>query len=159
MGRILPTGTDATIERSDEPTVVYLDDSQCEELLGAVQSDTAREILRALNEEPMSQSDTAETLEMSVERVGYHIDKLQTAGLVEVLDTVYSEKGREMEVYGPSTDPVMLFFVLSSDQQMLRSAFADLVPAIGPVAILIVLKRLFSELSTPSDFPLSLPLS
>lgn len=145
MGRILPTSSEATVERNDDPQLICFDDERSEEVLSAVQSRTARSVFRALTRETMTPTEIAETLEMSVENATYHLDNLQEAGLVGVVDTVYSEKGREMAVYGPSEEPLLLFFGSVRDESGLRSAFSEFVPVIGPVAVLIALKEAISR--------------
>lgn len=148
MGRILPTTGETTPRRREEPTVVCLDDERAEDVLAAVQSGTARAIFRALLAEPRTPTAVASAVDTSVENVGYHLDNLSAAGLVEVVDTAYSEKGREMDVYGASEDPVVLLFGSAEDDQALRSALSDLVPVVGPVAVLVALKEV---LSSPLD--------
>jgi len=142
MGRILPTTGDGRAERRDRPTVVCLDEDRSEDVLAAVQSATARAVLRALLREPRTPTELAEAVDTSVENVGYHLDNLEGAGLVDVVDTAYSEKGREMDVYGPAADPVVLLFGSAENDRALRSALSDLVPVVGPVAVLIALKEL-----------------
>jgi DNA-binding transcriptional ArsR family regulator len=144
MGRILPTTSETTVERDGNPQLVCLDEDRSEAILAAVQSQTARSVLRTLTEEPMTPTDIAESLDQSLENTSYHLDNLQEAGLVEGVDTVYSEKGREMTVYGPVSEPLLLFFGSSENEPGLRSAFASFVPAIGPVAVLIALKEVLS---------------
>lgn len=145
MGRILPTSSEKTVDQSGNPQLICLNDERSEEILSAVQSETARSVFRALTEETMTPSQIAEALDVSVENTTYHLDNLQDAGLIEVVDTVYSEKGREMDVYGPSEDPLLLFFGSSKNESGLRSAFSDVVPVIGPIAILISLKEAISQ--------------
>jgi DNA-binding transcriptional ArsR family regulator len=77
-----------------------------------VQSETARTILRALIKEPLTASELADMLDMSVENVSYHLGNIEDRNLIEAYDIVYSEKGREMTVYGISRDPLMLVFWL-----------------------------------------------
>ncbi len=145
MDRILPTSSEAAVDRSGDPQLICLDDERADELLSAVQSDTARSTVRALTREPMTPTELAEFLEMSVENATYHLDNLEDAGLVAVVDTVYSEKGREMAVYGPVEEPLVLFFGSRENDRGLRSAFADFVPAIGPVAALIAIKEVLGR--------------
>ncbi|GAA0681649.1 ArsR/SmtB family transcription factor [Natronoarchaeum mannanilyticum] len=145
MARILPTNSEATVDRGGDPQLICLDDDRADEILAAVQSDTARSVVRALTEKPMTPTEIAESLEMSVENATYHLDNLEEAGLVAVVDTVYSEKGREMAVYGPAEEPLVLFFGSRENDQGLRAAFAEFVPAIGPVAALIAIKEVLGR--------------
>ncbi|WP_090379685.1 ArsR/SmtB family transcription factor [Natronobacterium texcoconense] len=147
MGRLLPTTPDATIERSEEPRLLCIDDEQSTQVLQALSSDTSQRIFRTLNEEPMTPRDVADELDSSLQSVGYHLENLEEAGLITVLDTCYSEKGQEMKVYGPPREPLVLFFGPSDDQPGLTAAFERFAGAIGltavPLAIGQALARLF----------------
>ncbi|MEF8813921.1 MAG: helix-turn-helix domain-containing protein [Halovenus sp.] len=71
-------------------------------------SETGREILAILAEKPRPVSEVAETVDTSTQNAMYHIDNLQDAGLLAVVDTWYSEKGREMEIYAARYDTFVL---------------------------------------------------
>ena len=58
MARLLPTRTDATIERSDNPAVLTLDDDATQEVIEVLSSDTAYEIFRPLNNHGVGFLDT-----------------------------------------------------------------------------------------------------
>ncbi|ELZ41974.1 ArsR family transcriptional regulator [Halorubrum californiense DSM 19288] len=90
--------------------------------------------------------DLAAELDMSVQAVSYHVDNLQDAGLIEVLDMCYSEKGREMSIYGPSTEPYILFLGTTDDQSGLTAAFKRFANAIGPVGIIVAIGAALSRL-------------
>ena len=143
MGKLLP-GREFTVTRSEEPIVLFFDDERADDVLSAVRSDTAREVFRTVTHEPMSASELAATLDMSVENVSYHLDALEDRKLIEVYDTVYSEKGREMDVYGVSEDPLVLFFGSTENEAQLRATFSHLASVLGPVAILLAIKQSLS---------------
>lgn len=148
MGRLLPTRGETAITRSEDPTVVFLDDDRAEDVLSAVQSDTARTILRSLIREPTSASELAETVDLSIESVSYHLDNLSEHQLIEEHDTVYSEKGREMTVYSVTEDPLVVIFGSHENEEQLLSTFSTLASAVGPAGILIAIKE---SLSNPLD--------
>ena len=77
-------------------------------LITALSSGMGREILTVLHEDAMPPSDVAEAVGTSIQNVTYHLDRLQEAGLVRVIDTWYSSRGREMDVYALVSDPIML---------------------------------------------------
>jgi len=62
-----------------------------------------------LYEEPQTASDIAKSLDMSVQNAKYHLDKLEEAGLIEIIDIWYSDRGREMNVYAPTSSSIILF--------------------------------------------------
>lgn len=74
----------------------------------ALSSETARTILEALYDRPGTASELADRVDTSIQNVHYHLQKLQSADLVDVVDTCYSTKGAEMDVYAPTNDPLVL---------------------------------------------------
>jgi DNA-binding transcriptional ArsR family regulator len=92
-----------------EPRLVDLDEETADEVFEALSSRTTREIFLALHTQPQTASDLAEVTDTSVQNVQYHLEKLTDAELVEVVDTWYSERGSEMNVYAPEDESLVLF--------------------------------------------------
>lgn len=90
-----------------DPRVCRLDSESATDVIDAISSDSARLILAALHEEPQPVSTLADELDMSIPSVEYHIGNLLEANIVREVDTRYSEKGKEMSVYGPADDPLV----------------------------------------------------
>src|SRR6056297_1374896 len=109
MADLLPSSPDPSAGDGGEPKVVGVDSEDADDLLAALQSETARDLLAALYDEPATPSALAEEVDTSIQNVRYHLEKLTDADLVEVADTVYSEKGREMNVYAPAAKPLVVF--------------------------------------------------
>ena len=86
----------------------YVSMDEADQLFDALAAETARKILRALHEEPTTKSALASRLDTSIQNVSYHLEKLEAAGLVAAEETWYSTKGREMDVYVPTADPLIL---------------------------------------------------
>ncbi|NIU66678.1 MAG: ArsR family transcriptional regulator, partial [Actinobacteria bacterium] len=63
----------------------------------------------------------------------YHLGRLEDAGAVEVVDTVYSEKGREMKVYAPADEPLVVVAGGESETSSLRAAITTLLAGVGAV--------------------------
>ncbi|WP_330631578.1 ArsR/SmtB family transcription factor [Halocatena halophila] len=106
-GRILPFRP--TVRTSDlDPRVVGLVDSAGNQLFDALSSETAREILAQLHEEPATPSELASALDCSRQVVHYHLDTLLSTELIRAADTGYSEKGVEMTIYAPVADPLVI---------------------------------------------------
>ncbi|WP_224335630.1 ArsR/SmtB family transcription factor [Haloprofundus halobius] len=91
----------------EHPRVLDVRSEETDEVLDALASDTARRLLRGLFERPRTPSELASYAETSVQNINYHLTNLREAGLVEAVDIRYSEKGREMTVYGPTSDPIV----------------------------------------------------
>lgn len=84
---------------------VSIDDGDVLEALGSA---TARRVLYALRETPAVKSEIATRADISIQVASYHLDRLESAGLVGIVGTTYSEKGREMDVYAMATDSIVV---------------------------------------------------
>lgn len=116
------------------PRVCRLDSESATDVIDAIASDTARDILAALHEQPRPVSRLADAMEMSIPSVNYHLEKLEAAGLVTEVDVWYSAKGNEMSVYGPTDDP--LVFVGSEEgSDLVRSAATRVGAALVGIAV------------------------
>lgn len=108
--------TDATllprrpaVEEPDRETLVLpIEAPGTADLCSALGSDTARTIVAALSDEPMTASDVADRAETSLQNARYHLERLRDAGLVAVVDTWYSVKGNEMDVYASIHDRIVI---------------------------------------------------
>jgi DNA-binding transcriptional ArsR family regulator len=136
MADLLPSSRDTSA--ADEPNlrVVGLDSEDAEDVLSALSSETARAILSALHEEPDTPASISDRVDTSLQNAQYHLGKMDDAGLVEVIDTVYSEKGREMSLYAPADRPLVMFAGSESESLGLKTALTSL---LGGVAVLGVL--------------------
>jgi DNA-binding transcriptional ArsR family regulator len=138
MADLLPSTSDATAPQSAEPRVIGVDSDDAEDLLGALSSDTARELLAALHEDPATPSDLADAVDTSLQNAQYHLGKLEDADVIQVVDTVYSEKGREMTVYAPADRPLVVFAGDEEKTTGLESALSRLLGAFGALGLLSV---------------------
>jgi DNA-binding transcriptional ArsR family regulator len=144
MAGLLPSKPD--IDPNDEPRVVGLDSDDADELIDALSSSTTRAVLAALHEEPASASKLADRVDTSLQNVQYHLRKLQEAGLVEVGDTVYSEKGREMNVYVPADRALVVVAGRDEETTGLKSALSRLLGGVGVLGLAsVVVDRLARE--------------
>jgi DNA-binding transcriptional ArsR family regulator len=139
MGRLLPAGFGRTAASDAEPRVIGIDDDVADDLLSAMSSTTARQLLAALHDEPAAPSELADRVDTSLQNAQYHLGKLEAAGAVEVVDTVYSEKGREMKLYGPTDRPLVVVAGGSDETASLQTALAGLLSGLGVVGLLAVL--------------------
>jgi DNA-binding transcriptional ArsR family regulator len=133
MADLLPTSTDATPD--GDPKVVGLDSEDADDLMDALSSSTARSVLATLQDDPATPSEVAERVDTSLQNAQYHLGNLRDAGVVEVVDTAYSEKGREMDVYAPANDPLVVFAGSDEEAGTIRSALARLVGGLALVAL------------------------
>ncbi len=146
MGRLLPAGFGRTVADDATPRVIGIDGDDADDLLAAMSSGTARELLAALHDEPAAPSELADRVDTSLQNVQYHLGKLEAAGAVEVVETVYSEKGREMKVYGPADRPLVVVAGDADETATLRTALATLLSGLAIVGLLsVAVQRLLAE--------------
>ncbi|MGM0592230.1 MAG: ArsR/SmtB family transcription factor [Halobacteriota archaeon] len=142
MARLLPSSPDTSAAQDAAPRVIGLDSAEVDDLLSALSSNTARRVLATLHEEPATPSEVADRVDTSLQNVQYHLRKLDDAGLIEVVDTVYSEKGREMKVYAPADRPLVVVAGPESEQAGLKTALGRLLGGFGILALLSVIVQL-----------------
>lgn len=103
---LLPETAPSTVDRSSQ-TVDIVDDG---DVLDVLATDTARQIILTLEESSRTASDIASVLNVSLQNVCYHLNRLQSAGLVKEVGRRYSSKGKEMAIYGLVTNPIVIQF-------------------------------------------------
>jgi DNA-binding transcriptional ArsR family regulator len=128
----------------EQPLVLDVDDADADEVLDALASETGRSLYRTLFEEPGAASEIADRCDTSVQNVHYHISNLEEAGLVEPIETVYSEKGNEMTIYGPASDPLVLVGNRGLSSQV-RQSLTDVVAGLGVLALASLLVQYGAE--------------
>lgn len=135
-----------------EPAVVDVDDEDADAMLDALASDTARELFRALHDEPAPPSELARRLDTSVQNAHYHVRNLENAGIVEVIGSRYSDKGKEMSIYGPAVDPIILLGDASTaDRTALQTVVADWATGVATLALVsVALQLAFDRLVGPT---------
>jgi DNA-binding transcriptional ArsR family regulator len=121
---LLPSSPD--VSPDGDPRVVGLDSEEADELMAALSSSTARRILAALHEDPAPPGELADRVDTSLQNAQYHLENLEDAGAIEIVGTAYSEKGREMSVYGPADSPLVIFAGEQERASGLRSALSRL---------------------------------
>jgi DNA-binding transcriptional ArsR family regulator len=147
MSGLLPSESEAPPAASEDGRqqdddgglkVLWLDDDEADTLIGSLSSQTARSVLTAVHDEPQSASELADSVDTSLQNVRHHLGNLEDAGLVEVTETRYSVKGREMNVYGPVDDSL----VVCVGKQEERSSFIDSLKRLVGAAVALVLGSL-----------------
>ncbi|RLG36616.1 ArsR/SmtB family transcription factor [Candidatus Alkanophaga liquidiphilum] len=104
-------------------------------------NDTARRILEALTEAPLSASEVAGRLGLPLTTVQYNVNKLLDAGLVRVERTKYSEKMREVKIYAPARKFVVIVPAQAKDDKKsvieALKRYLGLLSAAGIAALLL----------------------
>ena len=114
MSGLIDRIQERTATTNERARVLEMTDGDADEVLDALSSETSRATFQALFEEPRTPSEIADRVDTSVQNVHYHVSKLEDAALIEPVETVYSEKGNEMTVYGPASDPLVIVGILAA---------------------------------------------
>lgn len=153
MSSIFPIREKISLDREPEPRLVDLNEETADEVFEALASSTTRKIFLELHNQPQTASDLAEVTETSVQNVQYHLEKLTDVDLVEVVDTWYSERGSEMNVYAPIDESLVLF--AGRDKQSafrrLLNRFAGVFALLLPPSILAGYLANWRDSSTLED--------
>jgi DNA-binding transcriptional ArsR family regulator len=83
-------------------------DNGSDSVLQTLSSETAREIVRTVGDEPKPPSEIADAVGTSIQNVQYHLGRLQNAGIVRHVDTWYSSRGCEMSVYALGAEKLVV---------------------------------------------------
>ncbi|MFB6195378.1 MAG: ArsR/SmtB family transcription factor [Haloplanus sp.] len=132
---LLPSEPDTAAADDADPRVVGVESDDADELLSALSSETARDLLGALHQDPAPPAELADRVDTSLQNAQYHLEKLEDAGAVTVVDTAYSEKGREMDVYAPADQPLVIFAGDQTESTSIRTALTRLLGGFGVLAL------------------------
>ncbi len=93
-----------------EDNVVVLEQGSIEaqKIAKAMSSPTSSDLFNTLSATPMSATALAERTGFPLTTVKYHLENLLSAGLIEVVNTRWSAKGREMKIYAVKDQVVVL---------------------------------------------------
>jgi len=126
--------------------VIAIDDAAAEEVFAALSSNTARSILAALYTQPRTASEIADEVDTSLQNVNYHLTSLRESGLIKVVETWYSEQGKEMDVYAPLNQVLVLF----AGDELQRSSLLEAVKqVIGFVGIFALVSLIVERVARP----------
>jgi DNA-binding transcriptional ArsR family regulator len=156
MSGLLPSKSEASPEQPGNLQTLWLDSDEAGDLLSCLSSETARAILMTLHEEPATASEVSDRVDTSLQNARHHLDNLQEAGVVRVADTKYSSKGREMDVYAPSEDP-MVVFVGNEEESSAFESLKQLLPVVGLLGVASLLVEWFVGFTTGTAAPAELP--
>lgn len=143
MSGLLPTGTSASSEQEGEPRTLWLDSDDTGELLSSLSSETSRAILTEIHDEPKTASEVASSVNTSLQNARHHLSNLEQAGAIRVADTRYSEKGREMSVYAPSEEPLVVFVGREERKHSFIDSLRRLVPTVVVLGLASLLVQLY----------------
>jgi len=151
MSSLFPFRPEPAVD-PDGSRLLSIGEDAADEVFDALGSQTARAILASVYDDPRPASELADATDTSIQNARYHLQKLQDAGLVDVADTWYSERGTEMKVYAPTNEAVV---VMAGDEETrtgVLDALKRFLGAVGVVGIgaLVVQALLAPDTLVPS---------
>lgn len=129
---LLPwSSADIDSSQDEEIVVLDVDDEAADQIFSVLSSSTARTLLSTIQDDPGSPSELADRADTTVQNTMYHLDRLEDAGLIRVAGTQYSEKGKEMKVYAPAKNPMVMFVGTEERKTDLLTRLERIIGAIG----------------------------
>ncbi|MDD1706376.1 MAG: helix-turn-helix domain-containing protein [Methanoregulaceae archaeon] len=128
---------------TEEVIVLEPGDERAQKIGKAIASPTANDILHILAEGPKTASDLTETMNIPMGTLKYHIENLLDAGLIEITETRYSVKGREVKVYALRDQLLIVAPKVTSIRSiLLKYASLFVIVIIASMAMLAILPLL-----------------
>lgn len=134
MRDILPSRTDATPDYSNVVALLDLSDERAKAVFDALSSDTSRHVFEHLYDTPATPSELATELDTSVQNVHYHLGKLERADLIESIETEYSSRGVEVDVYAPTNEALVLVTGTESRRSQVKRLLTRFLGGLGLLA-------------------------
>ena len=108
---------------AENVVVVQPGDERAQKIARAMASQTANAVIQAFGGGPLTSSEVSRAMGIPITTASYHIDNLLDAGVLEVMETRWSEKGREVKVYGLANQ-VLIIAPPASDLESVLKKYA-----------------------------------
>jgi DNA-binding transcriptional ArsR family regulator len=128
---------------AEDVIVLEPGEERAQRIAKAIGSPMAGEILQLLKDGPKTSTQIIESLSIPMSTAKYHIENLLNAGILEVAETKYSVKGREVKVYR-LRDQVVVVAPRTPDVRSILLRYASL---FGIVAVATAVIAGFQALS------------
>jgi PAS domain S-box-containing protein len=113
-------------------------DENTQNIVRAISHKTAGVVVQILSEEgPLSLSDIADRLEISLNAAKYHIANLIKAGILEISTTRYSVKGKKVKIYRLKNQVFLVSPTVTSTDQLRKAVMKHRAEIGGPVRIIL----------------------
>jgi DNA-binding transcriptional ArsR family regulator len=113
-------------------------DEKAQKIAKAIASRTAGEILQLLKEGSHASTQIAESLSIPITTVQYHLENLVDAGIITIVEKRWSQKGREVKVYG-LRDQMLIVVPRGGDLKGILLRYASLFAVVMFAAIVLAL--------------------
>lgn len=125
--------------------LVSLEEQKSKELAQVISNDTSRKILEFLGKKEATESEIAKSLNMPISTVHYNVQQIVKAGLAESKEFVYSDKGKEVNIYRVSKKLIIISPTKTSNvRESLKQLFVFALLSLGmAVVVQIVANKWF----------------
>lgn len=127
-----------TLPARSADRVLGIDDEDTALVVDALSTESARQILAALDDGPATVGELADTTDLTAQNVCYHLEKLTDAALVR-LDGTRGTGGNAATVYAPANPTILL---TAPDATATRQNVGAFVLTIGVVLTLLCMHSL-----------------
>lgn len=128
--------------------VVEQGSNQAQQIAKAMSSSTSADIFNQLSLGPMSATALAEKTGVPLTTVKYHLENLLSAGLIEILNTKWSVKGRQIKIYGVKDQVVVLAPKRSSAWRSIAEKYGTVAGALAiGSSLILAIPRVLMEAS------------
>ena len=113
-------------------------DEKAQKIAKAIASKTAGEILQLLKDGSQASTQIAEALSIPITTVQYHLENLVDAGIITIVEKRWSQKGREVKVYG-LRDQMLIVVPRGGDLKGILLRYASLFAVVILASIVLAL--------------------
>ena len=124
-------------------------DEKAQKIAKAIGSKTAGEILQLLKDGSHASTQIAEALKIPITTVQYHLENLVDAGIITIVEKRWSQKGREVKVYG-LRDQMLIVVPRGGDLKGILLRY-------GSLFAVVILASIVLALLGPSFAPVAAP--
>ena len=113
-------------------------DEKAQKIAKAIASRTAGDILQLLKDGNQASTQISEALSIPITTVQYHLENLVDAGIISVVERRWSQKGREMKVYG-LRDQMVIVVPRGGDLKGILLRYASIFAIVALASIVLAL--------------------
>ncbi len=147
---VIPTQPGGTVPPRNEGVVILEPgDERAQKIAKAMASRTAGEILQVLKKGNETATHIAEALSVPITTVQYHLENLVNAEIITIVERRWSQKGREVKVYG-LRDQMLIVVPRGGDPKGILLRYASLFSV-------VILATLVLAFAGPAFLPAAAP--
>jgi len=145
----IPSAPKAEAPKHDAVIILEPGDEKAQKIAKAMASRTAGEILQLLKNGNETATHIAEALDSPITTIQYHLENLVDAGIITIVERRWSQKGREVKVYG-LREQMLIVVPRGGDLRGILLRY-------GSLFAMVVLASLVLALLAPAFLPAAAP--